>query len=419
MRISGFIGAFLIGTGAMMSSALAVEVSISCGAVGAELEHCRIGAEAWAKKTGNTVKVVSTPNSATERLALYQQLLAGGSGDIDVFQIDVIWPGILASHFIDLKPYAKGAEAAHFQPIVANNTVDGKLVAMPWYTDAGLLYYRKDLLAKYNQPVPATWQDLTAVAEKIQTAERAAGNDKMWGMVFQGKAYEGLTCNALEWIDSFGGGTIIDGAGKVTVNNAKAAAALSLVAGWVGKITPEGVLNYAEEEARGVWQSGNAVFMRNWPYAWALGQAADSPIRDKIGVAALPKGGADGKPSGTLGGWQLSVSKYSKQKEAAVDLVMYLTGEAEQKRRAIEASYNPTIASLYKDPAVLAANPIVGSLLDTFTNAAARPSKTTGSKYNRVSNEFFDAVHSVLSKKQPADKALASLDASLKRVVGR
>src|SRR5215472_12742716 len=122
--------AFLLGA----TPAPAVQISISCGAAGKTLELCKDGAEAWAKQTGNTVQVISTPNSTTERLALYQQQLAAGSSDIDVYQIDVIWPGTLKVHFIDLKPYSKGAEASHFASIVENNTVDGKLLAMPWYT---------------------------------------------------------------------------------------------------------------------------------------------------------------------------------------------------------------------------------------------------------------------------------------------
>lgn len=142
----------------------------------------------------------------------------------------------------------------------------------------------------------------------------------MWGFVYQGKAYEGLTCNGLEWIDSFGGGQIADATGQVTVDNARAAEALSWAASTVGKISPEGVLNYSEEEARGVFQSGNAVFMRNWPYAWALGQAADSAVKDKIGGGAACWSGADGKPTGVLGGWQLAVSAYSKNPDLAADL---------------------------------------------------------------------------------------------------
>ena len=134
--------------------AKAETVSIACGAVGKELEVCKSLSEGWAKKTGNSVKIVSTPNSTTERLALYQQLLAAGSGDVDVFEIDTIWPGILGTHFIDLAPYTKGAEKDHFASIIQNDTRDGKLIAMPIYTDAGLLYYRKDLLEKYSAKPP-------------------------------------------------------------------------------------------------------------------------------------------------------------------------------------------------------------------------------------------------------------------------
>jgi trehalose/maltose transport system substrate-binding protein len=238
----------------------------------------------------------------------------------------------------------------------------------------------------------------------------------MWGFVFQAKAYEGLTCDALEWIDSFGGGTIVAEDGAITINNDQAAEALNLASTWVGSIAPEGVLNYAEEESRGVFQSGNAVFMRNWPYAWALGNAEDSPIKGKIGVSALPKGSGDGKHTGTLGGWQLAVSKYSQSPALAVDLVLYLTSYDEQKRRAIEGAYNPTIAALYQDQEVLAANPFFGELYETFTNAVARPSRVTGAKYNQVSSEFFNAVHEVLSGASDAASSLAALEGDLDRL---
>jgi trehalose/maltose transport system substrate-binding protein len=397
-------------------SAHSAQITITCGSVGAEQELCRAATEEWAKKTGNTVNVVSAPNSTTEQLALYQQMLGAGASDIDIFQIDVIWPGILGSHLLDLAPYSKGAEKEHFQPIVDNNTVGGKLVAMPWFTDAGLLYYRKDLLEKHGAGVPQTWEELTATAQKIQDAERAGGNDKFWGFVFQGKAYEGLTCDALEWVDSHGGGAIVDAEGKITINNPKAAAALDQAAKWVGKIAPEGVLNYAEEESRGVWQAGNAAFMRNWPYDYSLGNSDDSPIKGKFGVTALPKGGADGKNTGTLGGWQLAVSKYSKNPEIAADLVMYLTSAAEQKRRALAGSYLPTIPALYQDPEILAKNAFMGELLGTFTNAVARPSRATGAKYNEVSTEFWNAAHMVLEGKMSGTDAVAQLESALKKV---
>ncbi|HZH52609.1 MAG TPA: ABC transporter substrate-binding protein [Microvirga sp.] len=398
------------------TGAQAVEISISCSALGKEYEICKQGVDAWAQKTGNTVKIVSTPNSATERLALYQQLFGAGASDIDVFQIDVVWTGTLAQHLLELTPEARGNIDDHLPTMIETSQVGGKLMAMPWFADAGLLYYRKDLLEKYKRPVPQTWEELTETARLIQEGERREGRGDFWGYVWQGRAYEGLTTNALEWIASYNGGTIVDAKGEITIENREAAEALKLAAGWVGTITPEGVLNYTEEESRGVFQAGNAAFMRNWPYAWALAQGSDSTIKDKVGIAPLPKGGPDGRHAGTLGGQLLAVSKYSRNPEAATDLVMFLTGAEEQKRRAIEGSFNPTIVGLYGDADIARANPFIGDLVDVFTNAVARPASVTGNNYNRVSTEFFNTVHQVLSKRAEPEQALSRLDRDLKRI---
>lgn len=403
----------------LMPQAQAAEISISCGAVGIELSLCEQASQAWAEKTGHTVNIVATPNSATDRLIQYQQVLSSKSDKIDVFQIDVIWPGLLGTHFVDLSQYSDGIENEHFQPIVENNTVNGELKAMPWFTDAGVLYYRKDLLEKHNIEVPQTWEELGVAAKTIMDDEVANGNENFRGIVFQAKAYEGLTCNAVEWIDSFGGGAIVDDNGEITINNEKAIAAIDTIAGWMKGVAPQGVLNYDEEGARSVFQSGNAAFMRNWPYAWALANSDDSPVKDKVGVAALPKGGADGKNTGTLGGWQLAVSKYSNNVDVAADLVMYLTSAEVQKQRAIEGAYNPTIAALYQDEEILAENPFFGDLYDTFVNAVARPSKVTGEKYNEVSNKFWNAVHRVLSGESDAASSFSDLEEELKRVKRR
>ena len=400
----------------LASSVQATTVTISCGAVGAERQLCEQGTQAWAEKTGHEVQVVSTPNSATERLSLYQQLLSARSSDVDVFQIDVVWPGMLADHLLDLSEHTDGIESDHFPALVENNRVNGRLVAMPWFTDAGVLYYRTDLLEKYNAEVPRTWEQMTDIARKVMAGEREAGNSRFWGYVWQGRAYEGLTCNALEWLASYRGGTIVDTDGKVTVNNPQAAKALDLARSWIDDISPTSVLNYTEEEARGVFQSGNALFMRNWPYAWSLAQSEDSPVKGKVGVVALPKGGPDGRNAGTLGGWQLAVSKYSENAELAADLVTYLTSYEEQKRRAIEGSYNPTIPELYQDEDVLAKVPFFGELYETFENGVPRPSSITGESYGRVTNEFFNATHEVLSGKAEPEDALAALEKRLQRL---
>ncbi len=394
----------------------AATLTISCGSVGQDFEFCKRHTEEWAKKTGHTVKLFTLPQSTTDLLGLYRQMFAAKSADVDIINVDVVWPGMIKDHLLDLTPYTHGAEKAHFPAIVANNTVGGKLIAMPWFTDAGLLYYRKDLLEKYGEKAPSTWEELAATAKKVQDAERKAGNADMQGFVFQAKAYEGLTCDAVEWLTSYGGGNIVDASGKVTVNNPGAVQALKTAASWVGTIAPTGVLNYGEEDARGVFQNGNAVFMRNWPYAWSLGNAKDSKVSGKIGVAALPKGGANGKNAATLGGWQLAVSKYSKNQKEAAELVMYLTSPEIQKERAIKGSYNPTIPALYKDKDVLAATPFFGSLYDVFTSAVPRPSTATGLKYNEVSSAFWNATHDVMSGKEPAEASLKKLEGKLNQI---
>jgi trehalose/maltose transport system substrate-binding protein len=393
-------------------SAQAVEITITCGPSGSDVEFCLKHAQAWAAKTGNTIKNFSPPNSPTEKLALYRQLFAAKSSDIDVVQIDTVWPGLLKDHLADLKPYSQGVEAQHFPAIIANNSVNGKLLGMPWYTDAGLLYYRTDLLKKYGLRVPQTWEELTQTALKVQTGERAKGDTDFHGFVFQAKAYEGLTCNAIEWVGGQGGGTVVNADGEITIRNAQAAKALNLAASWIGSISPAGVLNYEEEEARGVFQNANALFMRNWPYAWALMQKNDSLVKGKVGVAKLP-----GTPSAAaLGGWQLGVSKYSKHPAIAADLVMYMTSAAVQKTRAIHGSYNPTLPALYKDKEVLEANEFMGALAEVFANSVARPTTATGLKYPQVSQSFWNAAHEVMSKRTTGEEAVTKLESRLKQI---
>lgn len=404
---------------AAVSQSEAVTLTFACDSVGQGYNECKKGADAWAKQTGNTVRLIQVPKETDQRLALYQQQLGARSADVDVYMIDVVWPGLIGQHLLDLKKYVPAADInRHFPAIVQNNTINGKLVGMPFFTDAGVLYYRTDLLKKYGYSAPPkTWNELATMAQKIQAGERKT-NPRFVGFVFQGKNYEGLTCNALEWIASFGGGTIVDSSGKVTVNNPKAVQALQAIQGLVGTVAPQAVTTYGEEEARNVWQAGNAAFMRNWPYAYAAGQQPGSAVRGKIGVAALPAG-PGGKPAATLGGWQLAVNAYSKNPKEAASLVQYLTGVQEQKRRAVEASYNPTIASLYKDKDVLKAVPFFGSLYDVFTNAVARPATVTGSKYNQVSDAFSTAVYNVLTKKSAPGPAMKTLEAQLNRIKGR
>ncbi|WP_020397084.1 ABC transporter substrate-binding protein [Thiolinea disciformis] len=401
------------------TAAYAVEVNFVSGAVGKDIELFKKLVKPWEAKTGNTVKVVPMPSSTNDQFAQYRLWLSAGNADVDVYQTDVIWAPQLADQFVDLTEATKDVIKDHFPSIVESQTVDGKLVAMPLFTDAPALYYRKDLLEKYGASVPKTWEELTTTAKKVQEGERAAGNKDLWGFVWQGNAYEGLTCNALEWVKSFGGGQIVEADGNISINNPKAAAALDLAKSWVNTISPPGVLSYGEEEARGVWQTGNAVFMRNWPYAYGLGNEDDSKVKGKFDVTTLPTGGGHDKSAATLGGWNLAVSKYGKNQKEALDLVKFLASKETQKENALKGSKLPTIMSLYDDADIKEKQPIIPRWKDVFLQAVPRPSAPTKVKYNEVSSKFWSAVHETLSDEGTADENLEVLEADLTELKGK
>jgi trehalose/maltose transport system substrate-binding protein len=379
----------------------------------------RAVAEEWAEKTNNTIEYISRPADATATLQMYLQYWGSKSADVDVFLIDVIWQGIAAPYAVDLKKYIKADIISGFFPhSIENNTIDGRLVSMPWFIDAGLLYYRTDLLQKYGYSgPPKTWDELAEMAKKIQEGERTAGNLGFYGFVFEGKSSESLTCNAVEWIYSYGGGTIIDPDKNITINNPNVVKALQTAKSWVGTISPLAVTTYGEEEARNIWQSGNAAFMRNWPYAYPLGQDPKSPISGKFDVTALPKGGDDGKNSACLGGWQLMISAYSKVPNASADLVRYLTSAEIQKRHAIELGMLPTLPDLYSDPDLQQKMPWVKNATDILANTVARPSTVAGGSYNQLSQGIFENVNKILNGQESAQDGILQIERVGKRVV--
>ena len=393
------------------------ELNIVHGAVGRDQDVLRANLDRFEAETGHTVNIVSMPERTTDQFAQYKLWLAAQSADIDVYRLDVIWAPQLADHFIDLTEATADIIDQFVPAAVESQTVDGKLVALPMFLGAPALYYRADLLEKHGKPVPGTWEELTATAKEIMEAERAAGNSELWGYVYQGAAYEGLTCNAMEWIASYGGGQVVEPDGAISVNNEAAVEALTLAATWVGDIAPEGVLNYAEEDARGVFQSGNAVFMRNWNYAYALVTGEDSPIKDDVDVTTLPAG-ASGQGASILGGSHLGVARYSEHQDPAIELVRFLNDTESQRKRAIEASRPPTLSALYQDEEIGARQPFIPLWKPVIDNAIVRPSAPTKADYNEVSSEIWTAAHDVMSGEMEAGAAVARLNARLSRLKG-
>jgi trehalose/maltose transport system substrate-binding protein len=374
--------------------------------------------EQFTRETGIRVKLLPSPESNWDKLALWQELLETGASGPDVYGIDVIWPRILNEYLMDLKPQFASEISLQFPEMAASYTVDGKLVAIPYRADIGLLYYRTDLLSEYGyREPPKTWDELEVMATRIQAGERAKGKKDFWGFVWQGAAAEALTCNALEWQAAEGGGQIIEDDGVISVNNPRAIHAWQRAARWVGSISPPSVVGYEEWDALNVWVAGDAAFMRGWPTAYLDSHAAESPIRDKFEIGVLP-GGRAGR-FGTLGGAALAISRFSPHPREALALVRYLSSSDVQAKRALVLSQPPTLPDLYAVPAVLEPNPRFAVLGQAFrTGIVRRPSNVTGKKYHDVTNAYIKAVHSVLTHEQSAPVAAAALENELVSITG-
>jgi len=372
----------------------------------------------FTRETGIRVSLLPSPDSARQRLVLWRELLGTGASGPDVYGIDVIWPGMLAEYFVDLKPYFANEVSLQFPAMAAAYTVDKKLVAIAYRADIGLLYYRTDLLRRYGyRDPPRTWDELETVAARIQAGERAQGKKQFWGFVWQGAADEGLTCDALEWQAAEGGGRIIEEDRAISVNNPQAIKAWQRAARWVGSISPPGVVGYREWDSLNVWVAGDAAFMRHWPSASFDSQAVGSAIRNKFDTALLP-GGKAGRV-GTFGGWGLAVSRSSAHPHQALELVRYLTRRDVQMKRSRELSQPPTLPELYNVPEVLEPNPRFDLLSQAFqTGMVSRPSNVTAKKYQDVSDAYIQAVHSVLTGKKSAPEATAALEDELVRITG-
>jgi trehalose/maltose transport system substrate-binding protein len=370
------------------------QMNIVLGADGPGAPMDQLLVDTFNEITGAEAVYVKGAESATDRLTFYLQTMAAQSPDIDSAMIDVIWPGIMAAHAVDLSDTI--GDYDYFPRIIENNTVDDALIGIPWFTDAGVFYYRQDLLEKYGfEAEPQTWDELEEQAQTIMEGEIGA-NPAFTGFVWQGNAYEGLTCNGLEWQFSQDGGRIIEPDGTVTINNPEAIASFERAAGWVGGISPEAVTGYMEQDARGVFQGGNAAFMRNWPGDYATMSDPGTAVAGLFGVGQLPAG-AGGTRAATLGGWQMWVSAYSENQDAAKEWARFATSLPIQKTRAIERANSPTISSLYSDPDVLAAQPYYENLGVVLQEGSiARPSTPSADLYNDVSIAYFTALNEIL-----------------------
>ncbi|HNT69772.1 MAG TPA: ABC transporter substrate-binding protein [Syntrophorhabdaceae bacterium] len=352
------------------------------------------------------------PSSTDEQHQFYVINLDAGSKDFDVLSMDVIWVPefAMAGWLRDVSGLLSESELHDIFPgPLEAVTYMGKRYAVPWYIDAGLLYYRKDLLDDIGAKPPKTWDELVRTARLI--TERSKG---IYGFIWQGKQYEGLVCDVLEYLWSHGGNVLENG--KVVLHSPENVRALTFMRELIvrDRVSPEIVTTLVEESSRHIFGNGRAVFMRNWPYAWNIFERDGSPVKGKIGVAALPS--AAGHPSAsTLGGWQIGINRHSKHPDAAERFVRFLTSRESQKTLALTVGYKPTRRSLYSDADLKRQQPFIASLHDILLNARPRPVSPYYMMMTQILQPEFSAA--IAGIKKPSD-ALMSAERQVQHVLG-
>ncbi len=352
------------------------------------------------------VEMVEGPASTDAREEMYVSSFMSGDSSYDVVLMDVAWvPKFAAQGW--LAPlddrFPPSARDAFLPGDISGGTWQGRCYRVPMSSDAGVLYYRTDLLPA----PPATFEDLAASAARLHS-------DDMRGFVFQGKQYEGLVCAFLEVLWGHGG-DVLDGAGNTVLDSPEAVAALRWMASLPGHASPEAVTTYAEEEARHEFQQGRAVLMRNWPYAWTLAQEEGSPVRGKVGI--VPMVHAPGQSSAaTLGGWGYGIAKGARHPDAAWTFIEFATAPEQQRLLNSKAGLIPTRKALFEDPGILKANPHYPDLLKVLLTARPRP---VHARYSEISQSLQRHVSAALVKRETPERAIRDCAAEIRKIVGR
>ena len=368
--------------------------------------------------------------SNAHREALLADLEAN-SGGIDLIASDVVWTAELARsgevEDITDRFYDDFEREALLAAPVRSALYRLRMWGVPWYTDAGLLFYRRDQLAAsgFTAP-PGTWDELGTMARRVMQ-----DSGMPHGFVFQGADYEGGTVNAAEFIWSAGGDvmssrvavtglvvTSVTEVDSVSVGSSAAAAGLDIARGLIADgVSPVDVADFREEEAFAAFAAGEAVFLRSWPGTYGdLRQAGFEP--DQIGVAPLPAV-PGGESASCLGGWNLMLNSNSTEaeKNAAWTLIRYLTAPLQQRRQALEAGLLPVLGDLYDDQELASEIPAIGVGKAVFeSQLRARPMSPV---YSAVSERIAAAFGRTLRGELTGAEATRLLEEELQGLVVR
>jgi multiple sugar transport system substrate-binding protein len=345
---------------------------------------------------GITAKMLEFSTSADEQRTQFVQRQEAKSGECDVFYADVIWTAEFASQkwIYDMSPYVESKKADLIEATLDTVTYDGKVWGMPQQTDSAFLYYRTDQV----EEVPATWQEVYQVASE---------ND---GIVYQGAPYEGLTCDVLEIAYAAGGEILSEDGTEAVIDSPENVAALQfMVDGVKDGVAANGVTTYMEEESRRYFESGRATFMRNWPYAYALGQKKGTKVSGKFDVAPFPEFEGAGTAA-ILGGHNNVISVFSENVGAALKLVDFLSSEEEQITMFRDYSLAPVVAAAYDDPDVQEKYEFATALKDSVAQARSRPVSPV---YPQISQAIYKNVNEALAGRVSPEEALKTAQSEM------
>jgi multiple sugar transport system substrate-binding protein len=357
-----------------------------------------------AEHPGVRVKSESLPWTSDEQHQFYAINLEGASPGFDVMMLDVVWIAEFAraGWLLDLSPLlAAGETAPHFPSAVAAATYDGRVWALPWNMNVGLLYYRTDLLAKYGFQPPGTWDELVGQVRRIRGAEH---DPQLEGYLWQGKQYEGLVVNVLEAF--WGNGTrLLAEDGRLFPEPRRAAEALAFLRGLIERGVSPGWVTAADEElSRRAFGEGHAIFLRNWPYALDLFQAPDSRVRGRVGIAPLPGHEPGAAAGGSTGGSHLGISRRTAHPDAALALVRFLTSAHAQLAMVSGAALYPSRQAIYHDPDVVRSHPMLPRIHALMLTGRPRP---VAPYYLVLSSTLQPEFSAVLVGLKPADRAIS------------
>ena len=352
------------------------------------------------KAQGLSAKLLEFPTSADEQRNQFVQRQEAKSGECDVFFSDVIWTAEFAAQkwLLDMTDYVNARKAEFIPSTLETIHFDNKYFGVPQASDAALMYYRTDKV----DGVPQTWQELYSQA------------GPKGGIVYQGASYEGLTCDFLELAFAAGGKVLSDDGKKSEINSPQNLKALQfMVDGIKSGDAPKAVTTYMEEESRRAFESGKYAFMRNWSYAYALGNAKGSKVKGKFKVTPYPEFEGGGKAA-ILGGHNMVISTYSKNPGAALKLIDYFTSPEVMKRAAVKYSKAPILAETYDDAAVQKALPFAQELKQSVEQAKSRPVSPV---YTQISQAIYKNVNAVLSGSADPQSALKKADDDINKAL--